>query len=282
MQGCLWIPHQGKGLEHAREVFVGVVAAQHQHLSPPFESEGPELTGIEAEADRDQAAERHAKPAMNLLRGGFGVAEHPGGPMQHQGHISQVIGQQGGGLGKAQRQQVVGQHHRPHASQQRGFRQRRNQQGSSLGLQQGWQLVLGPEQTAQVPLAAMGWGEVGGNRDAVGPEPWGVLVLPGRIGGRLQQGHQGGVESRHQVSGHHPDARGLWAEVAAIEEGEGARAALRGAGHRSGWRRARSHPRNTAMLWWGLSGNRARAVASSRRPLRVLTQPGVCRCRKRQ
>jgi hypothetical protein len=77
-------------------------------------------------------------------------------------------------------------------------------------------------------------------------------------------------------------AGGLRAEVAAIEEGEGAKAALRGAGHRSGWRRAQSHPRNTAMLCWGWKGNLARAVASSRRPLRVLTQPGVCRCRNRQ
>ena len=95
VQGCLWIPHQGKGLKHATEVFVGVVAAQHQHLGPPFEPKGPELTGIEAESDRDQAAERHAKPAMHFPSGGFGVAEHPGGPMQDQGHVSQVVSQQG-------------------------------------------------------------------------------------------------------------------------------------------------------------------------------------------
>ena len=62
---------------------------------------------------------------MHLPGGGLGITKHVAGPMQHQRHIGQVIGQQRGELGEAQGQQIVGKHHRGHAYGEGGFRQGR-------------------------------------------------------------------------------------------------------------------------------------------------------------
>ena len=277
-----------EGPQHLGQILVGIVAAEHEKKRIALQVQGAQTARIKAQSDRHQPPDRHPQAPMHLPGGGFGVAQHPHRPVQHQRHIAQVIGEQGGGLGEAQRQQVMGQHHRAHAPQQGGLRQRREQQRVAVLPQDFGQLVLGPEQAPQVALAAVGWREVGRDRNAVRPSGQGAALLwfpflgPG-IGFWDQQGHQLGVEGCDQIPGHHADPCGLGPQIAAVEQGQGV-AATHGLVFigRIGSARAVARPRSTARLCRGLSGSLARDVASRRKPRSHRTQAGVWRCRKRQ
>ena len=110
-------------LQQPAQVFVGVMAAEHQQFRFALIAQRAKLSWVEAQLQDGQAACWHANAAMHLPGRRLGIAEHVASAAQHQRHIGQVISQQRRQLRVPQRQQVMGQHHRRHACQQGGFRQ---------------------------------------------------------------------------------------------------------------------------------------------------------------
>ena len=125
MNAVLAIAQRRHRLQQTAQVFVGVMATQHQQFRFARQTQRAQLSWVKAELQHGQAACWHANAAMNLTGRCLGIAQDMAGAAQHQRHIDQVISQQRRQLGVPQRQQVMGQHHRRHPCQQGGFRQRR-------------------------------------------------------------------------------------------------------------------------------------------------------------
>ena len=105
--------------------------------------------------------------------------------------------------------EVMGQRNRAHPPQNRCFRQGREKQGSTSLLEQARQLVLCPQQSAQMALAAMVGEKMAGNWNAVG-----AACSHG-----IQKDHPVAVEGLGQAAGHDANSCGPLAKVTAVEWG---------------------------------------------------------------